>query len=260
MSLFVFCNSLSHVIFLGDFNAHHQEWGFDRSRGEGVVLLTAALDSSFTCINDGSSTFLTRLNQTMSAIDLTFVSPPIIDLCEWSALEDTHLCDHYPLEIRFNHFLGKREFFSHRIRLPAAGRRQFAKGLSVSMGVLRKSIDDSTLNAEDKYELFTCHLKKHLLQKLRLNSQEGSADLPGFHGGRSSLPAPWWNDACQEAVDLRHRLLSTFKKSPSYSNYLAFKRQEAVSRRVLRAEKRKGWRLSPKSYYWHARDSHLEDN
>lgn len=112
----------------------------------------------------------------------------------------------------------------------------------MSMGVLRKSIDDSTLNAEDKYELFSCHLKKHLPQKLRLNSQEGSADLPGFHGGRSSLPAPWWNDACQEAVDLRRRLLSTFKKSPSYSNYLAFKRQEAVSRRVLRAEKRKGWR------------------
>lgn len=116
-SLFAFCNSFSRAILLGDFNAHHRERGCDRSKREGVILLTSALDSSFTCINDGSPTFLTCPNQAKLAIDLTFVSPPIIDLCEWSRLEDTYLSDLYPLEIKFNHFLRRREFFSHKIKL-----------------------------------------------------------------------------------------------------------------------------------------------
>lgn len=37
-SLFAFCDSSSHAILLGDFNAHHREWGCDRSDGESRTL------------------------------------------------------------------------------------------------------------------------------------------------------------------------------------------------------------------------------
>lgn len=55
-------------------------------------------------------------------------------------------------------------------------------------------------------------------------------------------PAPWWNDICQQAVTSRREFLSTFRRCPSFSNYLAFKKQEATTRRILRVEKRRGWR------------------
>lgn len=59
-------------------------------------------------------------------------------------------------------------------------------------------------------------------------------------------------------MDSRRSLLSAFKSHPSFSNFLAFKKQKAKSKRILRTEKRKGWkefcsRLNPStpiSYLW----------
>jgi len=65
-ALFAFCHSFTNVILLGDFNAHHIEWGSERSDSEGGLLLSAAVEASFTCINSGSPTFLTRPGQSLS--------------------------------------------------------------------------------------------------------------------------------------------------------------------------------------------------
>lgn len=71
-------------------------------------------------------------------------------------------------------------------------------------------------------------------------------------------PALWWNVTCQQAVTSRRELLSVFKRCPSFSNYLAFKKQEATTRRILKTEKRRVWREfcgglgpnTPISYLW----------
>lgn len=45
----IFANSFR--ILLGDFNAHHVEWGSERSCKEGISLLDASLSGSFTDIS-----------------------------------------------------------------------------------------------------------------------------------------------------------------------------------------------------------------
>jgi len=90
-SLFAFCRSFPYAILVGDFNAHHLEWGSERTDSEGETIISSAIDASFTCINNGMPTFLTRSNQLTSAIDLAFISPSIISLCEWNVLDDTFL-------------------------------------------------------------------------------------------------------------------------------------------------------------------------
>jgi len=51
-SLFAFCQSFTNVILVDDFNAHHNEWGNERTDNEGETLLFAATEATFSCIND----------------------------------------------------------------------------------------------------------------------------------------------------------------------------------------------------------------
>jgi len=239
-ALFAFCLSFANVILLGDFNAHHSEWGNERSDNEGELLLSSAVETSFTCINSGSPTFLTRPGQRTSAIDLTFISSSIIGLCDWAVLEDTFLSDHYPTTTLFNRTPTRRSFFSHKIRHSKLQDELFVKNLFSSLDTLRESLSDPLLNPVQKYSCFT----EHLLRQWFSNSEEphSTGRRSSQRGKRFSPPVPWWNDICQQAVSARRALLSTLKRHPSFFNYLAFKKQEAITRRILRTEKSKGWK------------------
>lgn len=85
-SFFDFCQSLTNIILVDDFDTHHIEWGCEHTDREEEALLCAAMEASFLCINDGSPTFPTRPGQRISAIDLTFIFSSIIGLCESTTL------------------------------------------------------------------------------------------------------------------------------------------------------------------------------
>lgn len=59
-------------------------------------------------------------------------------------------------------------------------------------------------------------------------------------------------------MDARRSYLSALRRQPIYDNYLAFKKQEVISKRVLKAEKCRGWRSfcsslnanTPISFLW----------
>lgn len=147
--------------------------------------------------------------------------------------------------------------------------------MHISFPSLKESISKEDLPLH-KYDIFVQHLKQQL--PIRANKKNSNLYNPDTNNNfdsslestpilsnlsqspaqRKSFPAPWWNDICQETVNLRRKLLSTFKKLPSYENYLAFKKQEAISRRILKSEKRKGWRefcqsltpSTPVSHLW----------
>lgn len=188
----------------------------------------------------------------MSAIDLAFASPSVVDFCQWSVLDDTHLSDHFPIMISFNFLPKKIKFFNNKIKLTKNEKDQYFFNLSSNLEVLNNNVDVPSLNAVQKYHIFTHHLEEHLPPRSAPRLTKTSSRSSKVARERFSLPALWWNDSCQCAVDLRRGLLSVFKRSPSFYNFLAFKRQEAISRRILRSEKRKSWRnfcqdLSPKS-------------
>ncbi|KYN21061.1 hypothetical protein ALC57_06557 [Trachymyrmex cornetzi] len=59
--------------------------------------------------------------------------------------------------------------------------------------------------------------------------------------GSNSQP-PWWNDVCQEAVIARKSATETYKKTLTWESHLEYKKQCALTTKILRKEKRKGWR------------------
>lgn len=55
-------------------------------------------------------------------------------------------------------------------------------------------------------------------------------------------PLASWCEQCSEAVELRRQALRVFRRNPSRFNYLNLKKQEAVTRKILRYAKRMWWR------------------
>lgn len=185
IELFDLCDSYSHVLLLGDFNAHHSSWGCERGCPEGARLHNAALDHFFSCLNDGSATLLTRPGQMMSAIDLSFASPLVVDLCEWSVLEDTYCSNHFPTVIKFNHTILSRPFFSHRVKFSTHDWNIFIERLHASRHHLKMQRPMTGDNAIENYEIFINHIKS--LFPHRSDSNRGCHPLPLLKGESNPL-------------------------------------------------------------------------
>lgn len=67
--------------------------------------------------------------------------------------------------------------------------------------------------------------------------------------------SPWWNENCTETVELKKKALKVYRKNPTMENYINFKIQAAVTKRLLKKEKRQGWRkfcasITPQSKFF----------
>jgi exonuclease III len=84
----------------GDFNAHHTEYGSSVSNHRGELFKDTIEDHTFLVLNNGSPTRLTKINQNISAIDLTICDPQTFNNTEWKVENETFRSDH--LVIRFD--------------------------------------------------------------------------------------------------------------------------------------------------------------
>ena len=64
-------------LVLGDFNAHHQQWGSERSNVGGEQIVDIMFQTNLCLLNDGSATRVDDRTDNASAIDLSLLSPGI---------------------------------------------------------------------------------------------------------------------------------------------------------------------------------------
>lgn len=159
---------------MGDFNAHHREWGCEHSDGQGIALLNSALEASFSCINDGSPTFVTCPNQARFAMNLAFISSSIVGLCDWMALEDTYFSDHHPIVTHFNFYIKKKKYFSHKIKHSKTSDGIFVKNLNQNLATFKEFVNESSLSPLEKYSIFANHLMEQLPEKAGSRSPKNS--------------------------------------------------------------------------------------
>lgn len=228
---------------MGDFNAHHTDWGCERSDYTSNNLLNSSLSHSFTCLNDGSPIFLSLPNQYKSAIDLTFASSSLLSHSLWEVLTDPMNSDHFPILISINIFqyFRKRHFFSHKIKLKKQDKKQFHASLYSNFSSLEDSLKEPSFTAVQKYYLFTNHIENQIPTKI---SKPHSTIRPKNPNQQkpASLPAPWWNEECDEAISERRKALSIYKQTPLYRNFIELKKQEAITKRTLKSAKRNVWK------------------
>ena len=77
---------------MGDFNAHHREWGNTRNDSRGCLIEQVMTENRINIMNTGSSTHLSG-----TAIDLTLVSPSLNAGTSWRTFPSVLGGDHYPI-------------------------------------------------------------------------------------------------------------------------------------------------------------------
>lgn len=231
----------------GDFNCHSEIWGSGSNCRVGDTLLLALADSYLTPLNDGSITKVTRPNKRRSAVDITLASTNIALQCQWQVLKDTMGSDHYPISITTDTPTEKIEFFSHKLKKHKIDWPAFDAYLIKNEKKIKNFPEE--LNAPRRYEIVIETIMEAITSastepnkhKDGVKAPLNSRNCPPGKSKRRTPPAPWWNDECSKAVALRRKFTSAWRRNPSWSNYLAMKKQTALTKLALRKEKIKGW-------------------
>src|SRR5690606_3517975 len=108
-----------HIIFGGDFNAHHPLWGSCSASQRGNDICDMMGSCDLYLLNTGESpTFFTVRNGTVlsSWIDLSFISSSLLPFDPiWTILDDDTKSDHVMIEIKFAIPSSAQQAFSTRI-------------------------------------------------------------------------------------------------------------------------------------------------
>jgi len=236
--LFAVTASYKYSLIVGDFNAHHHSWGDSRIDGQGDAILRACDAHNLIILNDGAPTFLSSSGTSSSAIDLSISSRDLGLFSFSNTLPDLHGSDHYPIGISVSRTYPLSFRYVHRLNLSESQLSSLYCRLLNNTPKFRSRISSTPLHPLRKYDLFCSFLLE------TISSLFPSGILPPKKRSVSinSSPSPWWNSACAEAVDQRRTLLRIYKNDPSLDNLLAFKRGNIHCRKILRREKRSGWR------------------
>lgn len=96
---FQFCENFENLILCGDFNATCSIWALNKKDNkEGRRMEVALGHSKMICMNNNEDTWTSKDLTSQSTLDLTFLTPDILNQCEWAVLESTYSSDHYPIK------------------------------------------------------------------------------------------------------------------------------------------------------------------
>ena len=85
----------SPIMLLGDFNAHNELWGSNRTGQRGRKLEKVLFDAELSTLNYGTSTRIEYNGET--AIDISIVSLTLSDVMQWTVMPSPGDSDHYPI-------------------------------------------------------------------------------------------------------------------------------------------------------------------
>jgi len=87
---------------------------------------------------------------------------------------------------------------------------------------------------------------RKLIRKIYSGIGAVALDKAGTTGSHvmngSKIQPPWWNDACQEAVAAKKAATMIYKRSLTWVSYLDYKKQCAITTKILHKEKKKSWK------------------
>lgn len=243
-------NLPSPVFISGDFNAHHIAFGCITTKGRGQPIYDIIDDSNLCIINDGNFTTLNNPNHNPSAIDITFVSPCIAPLCEWSVYDNNMGSYHFPTITTIS-----LNVIKYKINPPVEkylyNKTNWDNYCELSKDSFKNiSIDDD--NPLLTYDLFCNHLnnlKNECVPKFIRTTDH-----------KIKPPVPWWNEQCKQSVINSYEALKYYRKNPNVENYINYKKLDAIKKRVLAEERKNGWndlcnsfnRTTPISKIWNS--------
>lgn len=222
-------NQLSQpMIVLGDYNAHHVDWGCPATDSLGKRLLEIAEVENLVLLNDGTPTRISRPHEAPSAVDVTFATPSISLDISWKVLQDSYGSDHLPILLSFKNTRTASQtiYPTYRWNIRRADWESYRTNIDILLQDFRESED---LNSD--YERF-CD---------SINSAASFAIPQNRIRIVRRHSTPWWDSECQTALLERRDALKRYKFNASEANYLHFLKTQARAKRLFKSKKRQNW-------------------
>lgn len=236
------------IFISGDFNAHHVAFGCMSTKGRGQELYNLIDENDLCILNNGNFTTVNRPTQNPSAIDVTFVSPCIAPLCEWSVHDDCMGSYHYPTITQIQMRIEK-----YQINEPI-DRYLYKKTDWIQYKKLSQQLFENIVL--DQYDPINSY--NQFCNKLEILKQQCIPKFTKLSKYRSRPPCPWWNDKCEQSVIKSYELLKHYRANPTMENYINYKKADALKKRTLAEQKHNSWdnlcntfnRTTPISRIW----------
>ena len=209
-------------LLVGDFNAHNPLWGDVQdtdARGKTIEQLLG--ETNICILNDGSPTYLDPRTLKTSSIDLTLCSPDLASELKWSALEDTHGSDHFPILLHeeIPHASTPPSILNFKKANWSNFQTECTEKLNTKIDPTNKTLEFFTNTIMD---IANNHIPR-LSTKPRKNKS-------------------WFNEDCKKAVDIKKNKLRKAQKNPTFENITDFKIAQAQCRQTCRQAKRNSFK------------------
>lgn len=215
---------------LGDFNAHGQQWGgqFDDRRAQ--ILSKVFDDNDLVTLNTGEPTRIACPPIASSALDISVCSSQLGLSCTWQVTDDPHGSDHLPIIVGYN--------ILNDAPLPSS-RSTPNLTKNILWDIYKECIDQATFFDDDvemhHYEKMVNHIKESA-------AQAQSKPITQFVAPLKHLPKAWWTSELNDLYHQKKEAFRAFKRIGGRAEYLDFKRQEAVFKRLKKQLKTEKWR------------------
>ena len=214
------------ALLMGDFNAHSPLWYDTRQDHRGIMLERFVAAEDLVSLGGDHPTYFKTHNNIVvtSHIDLSLISSTCATDFSWSALDDLHGSDHYPVILSNLHTTP--EIHGERWNLLGANWSLYSD-LAIPAGEPEDYID-----LKDMY--------KHLMEII---TSACNAAIPKINVNRSRRPfVPWWNKECKNHRSAVRSAYRRMTRNPTPVTINIYKRRLALKTRVYKKAKINSWR------------------
>ena len=205
-------------LLLGDFNAHNPLWGSDSLNTCGNHIENLMTYYNLTILNKKTPTYIHPANGTKSFIDLTLADPFLNFDLKWEISDSLHGSDHFPITI------------STKLPIP----QQLPEHWNFSRAdwcafehLCKENLTTDKITNIEQFESNLVEIAEACIPKTSSHLRKDK---------------PWFNNQCKRAIDARKAALKALLKNPTQENLTNFRRQRALTRQIIRENKRTSWK------------------
>ena len=217
-----FTSNFDNLILCGDFNAISFSWSqCVKENGEGKKLDYAVNRSNLICLNNDEPTWSSKDLSSVSTLDLTFISPNLLNKCIWEVFDYKFKSDHFP--IKFSIDKNFNEFKARRPKLITA---------KINWLTFKNKCDqlkDFDITTTEDYEDF--------INKIKTYAVESGGKITNLIKNQKKYINYWWDDECQELINENRKAFQNYKINPTIGNEFSFLTIQRVNNKKLKKKK-----------------------
>jgi ribonuclease HI len=221
-------------IFVGDFNAHSMLWGSHKIDSKGKIIEEIVSENNLVVLNTGQITCIaSKQSNKHSVLDLSITSQDLALNARHNVTNSSMGSNHYATITTLNEeVVIEHNLSMHKWKLNKANWKNYKEVSRFSFTEDLIIENDSNATFNNIVDCISSIADQSIPNKKRKSNKNKN---------KKCRPLPYWNDQCSEAIYKRNQYRNKMAKTRELSDYLEYKKQEAVVKKTLKEEAKVCW-------------------